>query len=114
MHAATTKIPYLLCEKTNLKTLNGTHDFIDNIWFIYKECCMMGIGEKPRNTKNETKEKIPRLVALHSLLLQNGSQLFSGVRKQAGPLKVSVCFVVTVLNSSKQAVVDQFIYSQKR
>ena len=44
----------------------------------------MGMGEKTRNTnkrKSETKEKIPRLVALPSPRLRNGGRLFSGVRK---------------------------------
>ena len=44
---------------------------------------MMGMGEKPRNTKEKTKnkEKIPRLVALPSTRLRNRGRLFSDVRK---------------------------------
>ena len=45
---AATKIPYLLYEKDLFKTSNVMHDFIYNLWFIYNECYMMGMGEKPK------------------------------------------------------------------
>ena len=32
------------------------YDFIYNLWFIYHEFCMIGMGEKPRNIQN-TKNK---------------------------------------------------------
>ena len=48
MCAATTKIPHLLYEKDLLKTPNVIYDFIYNLWFIYNEYHMMGMGEKPK------------------------------------------------------------------
>ena len=51
---------------------------------------MIRMGEKTRNIqrhkRRKTEEKIPRLVALPSPRLRNGGRLFSGVRKQAGPI----------------------------
>ena len=64
-----------------LKTPNVLYDFIYNLWFIYKEGYMMGMGEKTRNIQKQNQGKIPRLVALPSPLLRNGGRLFSGVRK---------------------------------
>ena len=68
------------------------YDFIYNLWFIYNELCMMGMGEKTRNAikrkKCENQGKNSPLVALPSLRLQSEGRLFSGVwkhRKQAGP-----------------------------
>ena len=46
------------------------------------------VRKTPKDTKNKTKEKIDRLVALPSPRLRSGGRLFSGVRKlrkQAGP-----------------------------
>ena len=43
---------------------------------------MMGMGEKtPKYTKDETTEKITRLVALPPHRPRSGSRLFFGVRK---------------------------------
>ena len=45
------------------------YDFIYNLYFIYNELCMMGMGEKPRNiqkTNSKTKEKFPVWLPSHS------------------------------------------------
>ena len=56
MRAATTKIPHLLYEKDLLKTPNGMYNFIYKWWFIYNECFMMGMGEKPRNIQKRMRK----------------------------------------------------------
>ena len=56
------------------------------IYGLFTKMLFDGDGIKtPKYTKDETKEKIPHLVAFPSLRLQSGGRLFSGVRKQAGP-----------------------------
>ena len=60
-----------------------------SIYGLFTKMLYDGDGRKaPKYTKDETKEKIPRLVALPPLRLRRGGRLFSGVRKhrkQAGP-----------------------------
>ena len=47
---------------------------------------MLHDGRKtPKYIKDETKEKIPRLVALPSPRLRSEGRLFSGIQKQAEP-----------------------------
>ena len=59
------------------------------IYGLFTKMLYDGDGRKsPKYTKDETKEKIPRLVALPSSRLRSEGRLFSGVqkhRKQAGP-----------------------------
>ena len=59
------------------------------IYGLFTKMLYDGDGRKTlKYTKDETKEKIPRLVTLPSPLLWIGGRLFSGVRKyrkQAGP-----------------------------
>ena len=59
------------------------------IYGLFTKMLYDGDGRKPpKYTKDETKEKIPRLVAFPSPRLRSGGRLFSGVwkhRNQAGP-----------------------------
>ena len=56
------------------------------IYGLFTKMLYDGDGRKtPKYTKDETKEKIPHLFALPTPRLRSGCQLFSGVRKQAGP-----------------------------
>ena len=76
-HAATTKIPYLLCEKIYFKPWIKCMTLFTKMWWEWE-----------KKTEKETKEKNPRLITLPSPLLRYGVRLFSGIRerrKQAGP-----------------------------
>ena len=59
------------------------------IYGLFTKMLYDGEGRKtPKYTKDETKEKIPRLVALPIPRLRSGGRLFSSARKhrkQAGP-----------------------------
>ena len=57
MRDSTTKIPHLLCEKTYLKPrVQCVISFtIDDLFT--KVLYMMGMGERPRNTKEKKKNK---------------------------------------------------------
>ena len=73
-HAASTKIPHSLCEKTYLKPRMKCMILFTERIFIYKD--VMGMGEKPRKRKGNER-KNPRLVTLPSPLLRYGGWLFS-------------------------------------
>ena len=53
-------------KKGLLKTPDVMYDFIYNLWFIYNELCMMGMGENPRNVqKAKTRKKFPVWLPSH-------------------------------------------------
>ena len=53
------------------------YDFIYNLWYIYNELCMMGMGEKSRNIQNtKTKEKFPVWLPSHSPVYEMEADCF--------------------------------------
>ena len=56
------------------------YDFIYNWWFIYKRCYMMGMGEKTRNTKTETRKNSPVWLLSHPLVYKMEADYFPVLR----------------------------------